>query len=123
VIARREQRLRLWDMQDAAQKILDRTTDGRAVFMHDELIQVWVVHHLEIIGEAATHVSRAIRESHPEVDWIAITGTRNQLAHGYFDVDLGLIWETVDRDIPLLLAQVTRILESMPEDDSSATVY
>lgn len=110
-------------MQDAAQKIIDRTSDGRTAFMHDELVQVWVVHHLEIIGEAATHVSQAIRQSHPEVDWIAITGTRNQLAHGYFDVDLGLIWETVERDIPMLLKQMTRILESIPEDDSSATVY
>jgi len=119
VIARREQRLRLWDMRDAAQKILERTRDGRIAFMHDELVQVWVVHHLEIIGEAATHVSHAIKQSHPEVDWIAITGTRNQLAHGYFDVDLGLIWETVERDIPVLLKQVTRILESMPEDESS----
>ncbi|MDO9107791.1 MAG: DUF86 domain-containing protein [Coriobacteriia bacterium] len=113
MIARREQRLRLWDMQDAAQKILERTIDGRAAFMHDELVQVWVVHHLEIIGEAATHVSQGIRLSHPEVDWIAVTGTRNQLAHGYFDVDLGLIWETVERDVPVLLAQVARILESM----------
>lgn len=123
MIARREQRLRLWDMQEAAEKILERTTDGQQAFMHDEMIQVWVVHHLEIIGEAATHVSQTIKQSHPEVDWIAITGTRNQLAHGYFDVDLDVIWEVVVRDIPNLRNQVIRILESMPEDDSSATVY
>jgi uncharacterized protein with HEPN domain len=84
--------------------------------MHDEMLQVWVVHHLEIIGEAATHVSADIKAQNPDVDWIAITATRNHVVHGYFDVDLATVWETVRRDLPVLRRQVVRILETLTED-------
>lgn len=115
--AEREQRLRLWDMIDAADKILERCSEGKQAFEHDEMLQVWVVHHLEVIGEAASNVHESIRGAHPEVDWIAATATRNRLAHGYFDIDLDVVWETVVRDVPLLRGQIASILESMERED------
>ena len=58
-----------------------------------------------------------IKQAHPEVDWIAAAHTRNRLVHGYFDVDLELIWATVERDIPGLRKQIAAILEGMPGAD------
>ena len=111
--ADREPQLRLKDMRDAARKILERTSAGRERFMSDELLQVWVIHHLEIIGEAASSVDPRTRRTHPEIDWVAASYMRNRLIHGYFDIDLDIVWETVERDVPMLLGQVMAVLEAL----------
>lgn len=114
--ADREPQLRLTDMRDAARKILERTPEGRDRFMSDELLQVWVIHHLEIIGEAASSMDPCIRQAHPEIDWVAASYMRNRLIHGYFDVDLDIVWETAERDVPALLSRVTAVLEGLRSD-------
>ena len=114
----RDQRLRLRDLLDAADKILERMAEGQEGFYANEMLQVWVVHHLEVIGEAAARVAVDTKQAHPEVDWIAATHTRNRLVHGYFDVDLEVIWATVERDIPRLREQIAAILEGMSGADA-----
>lgn len=116
--AARDQNLRLQDMLDAADRILSYTTEGRERFLCDEMLQVWVIHHLEVIGEAAARVEASIQEAYPEVDWLAAAYTRNRLVHGYFDVDAEVVWETVERDIPVLREQVAAILEGISESDA-----
>ncbi len=111
--ADRVPQLRLTDIRDAARKILERTSAGRDRFMSDELLQVWVIHHLEIIGEASSSVDPCTRGAHPEIDWVAASYMRNRLIHGYFDVDLDIVWETVERDVPTLLSQVMVVLEAL----------
>ena len=115
--AERDQRLRLRDMLAASDKILERTAEGREEFLGDEMVQVWVIHHLEVIGEAAARVDVGIREAHPEVDWVAAAHTRNRLVHGYFDIDPEIVWKTVERDIPVLREQIAAILLRMSESD------
>jgi uncharacterized protein with HEPN domain len=51
---------------------------------------------------------------HPEVDWRGISGLRNVLVHGYFDVDIEIIWTIIQRDLPVLEGAVTRLLEESP---------
>lgn len=104
-------------MSRATEKILEYPGLERAMFIRDEMLQVWVVYHLAVIGEAARHLPEMVFIEHPEVDWAAVTGLRHRLVHGYFAVDLDLVWETVSRDLPTLKAQLEDILESMPEDD------
>ena len=113
----RDASLRLRDMLDAVEKILGRSTSGRAAFLADEMLQVWVIHHLEIIGEAAANVDRRVKESFPEVDWIAAAYTRNRLVHGYYDVNLEIVWKTVERDIPTLRDQLVAILQAITEGE------
>jgi uncharacterized protein with HEPN domain len=60
-----------------------------------------VVHMLEVIGEAAAHVSPATRATLP-LPWVESVATRNRLAHGYFDINALLIWRTATQDVPLL---------------------
>ncbi|MGH3832419.1 MAG: HepT-like ribonuclease domain-containing protein [Pseudonocardiaceae bacterium] len=59
---------------------------------------------VEIVGEAAKHVSNDLRESHPEVPWSAAARMRDRLVHHYFDINLDVLWSTVTEDLPRLLA-------------------
>ena len=71
-------------------------------FQHNAMARDAVLRQLEIIGEAARHVSEAEREKYPRVDWPRIVGMRNRLIHEYFEVDWSIVWETVVSDFPLL---------------------
>ena len=72
----------------------------RTRFDTDELLQSAVLHWIEIIGEAARGVGDKVRTAHPEVPWRVITDMRNRVSHGYFDIDLDVVWNTVTRDLP-----------------------
>jgi uncharacterized protein with HEPN domain len=65
---------------------------------------------VEIIGEAASRVSQATRESYPGVPWRQIVGTRNRLVHGYDEIDFDVLWQIVSVELPPLLDQVEGIL-------------
>ena len=52
---------------------------------------------IEIIGEAATRLPVHLRNAHPEIAWGPIIGMRNRLVHGYYDVDLDILWVTISR--------------------------
>lgn len=79
--------------------------------MQDELIQTWVVHHIQIIGEAARRLSEEARLKHDEIPWPAIIAMRNILVHDYFTVDVEEVWSTVERDLPPLKAEILSMLE------------
>ena len=63
-------------------------------------------HAIIIIGEAASQLSDDVQRSNPHIEWGRITGMRNRLVHGYFDTDLGVVWDTVSNDLPTLIAQL-----------------
>jgi uncharacterized protein with HEPN domain len=86
-------------------------------FLQDTLLQDGVVRQLEIIGEAAKNVSSTFRDAYPKLPWSQMTGTRNKLIHGYFDVNLFIVWDTVQSDLPPLKQQVERILEETNKKD------
>lgn len=98
----------------AIERIEQRTVAGRSS-LDDELVQVWVLHHLEVLGEAARGISAELRERHDEIAWRAIIGLRNVVAHGYFGVDVERVWMTVERNIPALKAQITATLADLAE--------
>ena len=77
-----------------------------AEFEENRTAQLAVMKAVEIVGEAASRVSADTKEMHSDIPWPGIVGMRNRLVHGYFDVNLLRVWETVDRDIPLLIAQL-----------------
>ena len=80
------------------------------MFFADELVQIWMVHHIQIIGEAAGQLGRGFHDAHPEVPWPQIVAMRNLLVHAYFGIDLDEVWKTLERDIPALKAEVERLL-------------
>lgn len=93
---------RLADMLAAAGKIRAATAVEIDSFLANEMLQVWVIHHLQQIGEAARAISSSLREKHPEVPWGEIVALRNILVHEYFGLNLRQVWETVRQDLPEL---------------------
>jgi uncharacterized protein with HEPN domain len=96
----RDPQERLRDILDAIAGIERYAARGRDAFDQNELIQVWIVHHLQIVGEAAVQLGRDFHDAHPEVPWPQIVAMRNILVHEYFGVDLGEVWNAVERDLP-----------------------
>lgn len=83
-------------------------------FAEDRRTQLSIVKSIEIVGEAASRVDDEIRQAHPAIPWRDIVGMRNRLVHGYFDIDLRLVWDTVGTDLPVLIEQLKRLL---PKDE------
>jgi len=77
----------LLDILEAIERIERYVWRGRTEFDSDELIQTWVVHHLQLIGEACAGLTEGLRESRPGVPWRGYIGMRNILVHRYFGID------------------------------------
>jgi uncharacterized protein with HEPN domain len=81
-------------------------------FLADKRTQQAVVMSLIIIGEAATKVMEgyaAFAQAHPDVPWRNMRGMRNRMAHGYFDINLDVVWDTAQEWLPDLLKQLTAV--------------
>jgi uncharacterized protein with HEPN domain len=93
---------------------------GKPDFLADKRTQQAVIMSLIIIGEAATKVMEgyaAFTQAHPEVPWRNMRGMRNRMAHGYFDVNLELVWQTAQEWLPELLKQLPAVrLDAATED-------
>ncbi len=106
-----EDAVRLRHMLDAAKRAID-FMQGRAKsdLESDEQLSLAVVRLLEILGEAAKNVSEDLRKDYPDIPWRQIAGTRDRLIHGYFDVDLDIVWQIISTDLPVLVAQLEKAL-------------
>ena len=104
---RRDDSAFLLDMLLAARDALS-FTEGMSYdeFARDRRTQLSVLKSVEIVGEAAAHVSEDTRRPHPAIPWREIVGMRNRLVHAYFDIDLPLVWDTVRHDLPALIARL-----------------
>jgi uncharacterized protein with HEPN domain len=109
----REPKERLKDILDAIDKIERYAVRGREVFEQEELIQTWILYHIQLIGEAAAQLGKAFHESYPEIPWVQIVAMRNVLVHEYFGVDLEEVWKTVERDLPTLRQQIEALVKRM----------
>jgi uncharacterized protein with HEPN domain len=81
---------------------------GRDAFMTDRLVQDAVIRNFEVIGEAASRLSAAIR-NRQGASWRKIIAFRNRLIHGYWSIDLPLVWDVVENELPDLKAEVQRL--------------
>ena len=75
-------------------------------FQQDILYQDAIVRRLEIIGEAANRVSPERQSELPELPWRAMIGMRNLMIHQYDAIDFKVVWDTVQRDLPSIIAQI-----------------
>ncbi|ANV92058.1 HepT-like ribonuclease domain-containing protein [Picosynechococcus sp. PCC 8807] len=101
---------RLRDMEEALLNIERYALRGKAAFFEEELIQTWVLFHVQILGEAARSMSADLMAKYSDVPWQKIIGFRNLVVHEYFRVDLQIVWRIVERELPLLKAQIQKIL-------------
>jgi uncharacterized protein with HEPN domain len=82
----------------------------RETFDADQLVQDAVLRNIELIGEAATRIPEAIRLAHPEIPWREIIAMRNQLIHAYLGVDLDVVWDVIQVELPFLILQLKTVL-------------
>ena len=78
-------------------------------FLQKRIFQDGVIRQLEKIGEATRNLSSELCQRHPEVRWGEIIGLRNRIAHAYYNIDLGVVWDIVQEDLPLLKRDVALI--------------
>lgn len=96
---------------EAINEIDAYTVDGQAAFLTDRKTQSAVIRQLEIIGEAVKNLSSTLTARETGVPWRLIAGTRDRLIHAYFRVDIDAFWAMVERDLPDLRLQVTRLVQ------------
>ena len=108
----RDDRERLEDILEAIERIEKYAAKGKDAFDNEELIQVWIIHHVQIIGEAAAQISNESREALPQIPWSDIIAMRNRLIHAYFDINLDILWKTIVEDLPPLISELDKILDS-----------
>lgn len=105
-------RLQLYLHQmEAAGSDVCRFVEGmsREAFLKDVLVQRAVGMSLLMLGEAVVRLAREYPEilvDHPEIPWTEIQGLRDRIAHGYFDIDLTIVWETTRTSLPDLLERL-----------------
>jgi len=100
---------RLGDILAAAAKIKERVAAGPDSFQRDEMLQVWVIHHLQVIGEAARGIFQSMKDQFPSVPWTQIVGLRNILVHEYFGLNMQQVWMVTQRELPSLEQQIVAI--------------
>jgi uncharacterized protein with HEPN domain len=103
---------RLEDILDAIKRIesyLRGVNENK--FKDDLMRQDAIMLQIEIIGEAARHVSDEFQERHPEIPWSEMIGMRNKIVHDYFEIDVSKIWDTAKNDIPQLKRAVWKLLK------------
>lgn len=76
----------------------------------ERILELALVRLVEIIGEAAVRVSQTSKAKHSRIPWREVIGMRNRLIHGYDSVDLDILWNTVEMDLPPLITQLEKIL-------------
>lgn len=76
---------------------------------------------MEIIGEAAAHISAEGRQEWAAIPWVGVVGLRNRLIHGYDEVDLDILWDIIQQDLSPLIDQLRRILTPQEEQDSEGS--
>lgn len=104
-------KMRLQHMLDAAQEAVSfLDTLKHDTLEHNRLVSQAIVRSIEIVGEAASQLSKEYKENNPELPWAQIIGMRNRIIHAYFDIDYALVESTVKQDLPVLIGQLTKLL-------------
>ena len=108
---RKDDLVRLRHMLDAAREAQEFARGRqRSDLNSDRMLTLCLVKCIEIIGEAAAKVSEETRAECPSLPWADVIGMRNRLIHGYFDIDLDRVWDTIKDDLPPLVAGVEKFV-------------
>jgi uncharacterized protein with HEPN domain len=111
-------------MAEAVRRVAEYTNGkSEEEFLADRLVQDAVMRNFEILGEAANNcfkVSPSVAIQYPDVPFAKIYGLRNQLTHGYWTVDLEILWNVIEKDVPELRKQIALVLESLDSSPGTA---
>ncbi len=117
-MSRRDDRASLRHMMDHAAEAVEMSVGRtRHELDKDRTLNLALVRLMEIVGEAAARVSQETRKSHPMIPWLNIVALRNRLIHGYDEVDFDVLWQILHGDMPKLIVELRRILDTKGPTD------
>ncbi len=98
-------------LEHAREAVEMSTGRTRSDLENDRMLQLALTRLVEIVGEAAARVSETGKEQHQFIPWYQILGLRNRLVHGYDAIDLNILWDIIQTDLPMLITELENILE------------
>lgn len=109
----------LLDMKGYVDRVAYATRDGKKAFDESFVIQDAVIRQYQVIGEIAKRLPAELLATQPDVNWQAVKGFRDFLAHNYDRVDLTIVWEAVAQ-LPVLQQAIDAMLDSLPAGDETS---
>ena len=110
---RKDYKLYLFDILESCKKIVSYTKGiTEREFANDNKTIDAVIRNIEIIGEAANKIPREEREKIQQIPWKEVVAMRNKVVHEYFDVNVPIVWETIQADIPILKKNIQNTLKN-----------
>jgi uncharacterized protein with HEPN domain len=107
----KDDKLYLIHINECIHRIEEYLGDGGEVaFMASNLVQDAIIRNLQILSESAIRISDEMQEKHPTMEWFKIRGFRNLLVHDYLGVDLEMVWNIIERDLPKLKAAIGEMI-------------
>ena len=104
----------LEDILEAVQRILTYSQDlHHEDFLKDQKTQDAVIRNLEVIGEATKNISANLKQQYPQLPWREMAAVRDRLIHHYFGVNIEIVWEIVQQDLPQILPQLVQLLSEI----------
>ena len=108
--------IRLQHMLDHAKEAVALIAGkDRAELQHDRVLELALIRLVEIVGEASAKVSSVVQKEYPSIPWPQVIGMRNRLIHGYDSIDLDVLWDTIEVDLPPLIAEIEKIMGQVGE--------
>ena len=110
-MTRHDDKVRLHNMLEHAQEAVSFARGkNRRDLASDRVLELALVRLVEVVGEAAAKTSPECKQEYPFIPWMEIIGMRNRLIHGYNSVDLNVLWDTIEIDLPPLIEKLQKIL-------------
>ena len=109
--------IRLQHMLDHAKEAADLIAGkDKTELQHNRVLELALIRLVEIVGEASVKVSSETQAKYPSIPWPQVIGMRNRLIHGYDSVDLDVLWDTIEVDLPPLIAEIEKIMSRAGEE-------
>ena len=114
----KEDRVYLIHILETITNIEDLTADGHEAFTAAKHSRAAALYYLQTMAESTQRLSDAIKATHPEIDWTAISGFRNRLVHGYLEVNLEIVWNVIESNLPGLKQAAEAMLQASDDVNS-----
>jgi uncharacterized protein with HEPN domain len=109
--------IRMEHMLDHAREAVSLIENtGRKDLNSNRILSLALVRLLEIVGEAASHISKDTQSKYPSIPWAQVISLRNRLIHGYDSIDMDILWEILTKDFPLLIPELETILPKKTDE-------
>jgi len=88
----------------------------KSKFLNDPLIKDASLRNLQTLAESSSHLSAALKQTHPEIDWKGIAGFRNVLVHDYLGIDPDIVWDVIERDLPVIRRAAHSMIQKLDKN-------